>query len=63
VVILASINNDQSAGASKDGLSVDELLARLRAHNAALEEELATYASKYGLTDKARELLARPIEG
>jgi hypothetical protein len=37
-------------------------IARLRAHIAALEVELAQYAAKYGLTDKARELLKRPVE-
>lgn len=63
VIILTSRDDDQSARASKGSLSVDELLARLQAHIAALEAELASYASKYGLTDKARELLLRPIGG
>ena len=37
-------------------------IARLRAHIAALEAELAQYAAKYGLTDRTRELLKRPVE-
>jgi hypothetical protein len=63
VFSLTSRDGDKSAVAGTGTSPVDELLARLRAHIAALETELATYASKYGLTDKARELLARPIEG
>ncbi|MCY7419934.1 MAG: hypothetical protein LH650_15865 [Chloroflexi bacterium] len=34
--------------------------ARLLAHIAALETELARYAAKYGTTPEARRLLAKP---
>jgi hypothetical protein len=37
-------------------------IARLLAHIAALEEELAKYVAKYGLTDRTRELLRRSVE-
>lgn len=37
-------------------------IARLRAHIAALEAELARYAAKYGIADTTRELLKRPVE-
>lgn len=37
-------------------------IARLRAHIAALEAELANYAAKYGPTERARQLLKRPVE-
>lgn len=59
---MTSDNKDQGAGAGEDRTSIDVTLARLRAHIKSLEEELAIYASKYGLTDKARELLARPVD-
>lgn len=42
VVSLTSRDDEKSAAAGKDTLSVDELLARLRAHIAALEIEPAT---------------------
>ena len=53
----------------QDGYSTDEpdadsspaVLERLTKHIAALESELANYASRYGLTDRARELLAKPV--
>lgn len=37
-------------------------IARLLAHIAALEAELARYAAKYGLTDAASELLKREVK-
>lgn len=37
-------------------------IARLHAHIAALEAELALYAAKYGATDRARDLLKRPVQ-
>ena len=55
--------NDETARADKGEEPLDVTFNRLRAHIAALEQELANYASRYGLTDKARELLARPIVG
>jgi hypothetical protein len=39
----------------------DEAIDRLRVHILALEKELAEYGRKYGLTECARELLARPV--
>jgi hypothetical protein len=53
--------NDETAGADKGEELLDVTFAGLRAHIAALEQELANYASRFGLTDRARELLARPI--
>ena len=61
-VRLAS-ENDETGRVDKGEEPPDVTFARLRAHIAALEQELANYASRYGLTDKARELLARPIVG
>jgi hypothetical protein len=61
-VRLAS-ENDETGRVDKGEEPPDVTFARLRAHIAALEQELANYASRYGLTDKARELLARPILG
>jgi hypothetical protein len=55
--------NDETARADQGEEPLDVTFARLSAHIAALEQELANYASRYGLTDKARELLARPIVG
>jgi hypothetical protein len=37
-------------------------IARLRAHIAALEVELARYAARYGVNDTTRALLRRPVE-
>jgi hypothetical protein len=53
----------------QDGNSSDEpgadlsqdVVERLTRHIAALESELANYASRFGLTDRARELLAKPV--
>jgi hypothetical protein len=39
----------------------DEATDRLRVHILALEKELAEYGRKYGFTESARGLLARPI--
>lgn len=53
-----------SDGYSSDGPDADPtqlFLKRLILHIAALESELAEYASRYGLTDRARELLANPV--
>lgn len=52
---------DGTAGQGWEISPAEASLERLRNHIAALETELASYASKYGLTDKARELLAKPI--
>jgi hypothetical protein len=42
--------------------SAQDHIARLLAHIAALEAELASYAAKYGLTDRARDLLKRQVK-
>jgi hypothetical protein len=42
--------------------NTEDHIARLLAHIAALEAELAQYAAKFGLTDRTRELLKRPVE-
>jgi hypothetical protein len=42
--------------------NAQEHIARLLAHIAALEAELANYAAKYGLSDAARDLLKRQIK-
>lgn len=42
--------------------NTQEHIARLREHIAALEAELAKYATRYGLTNVARELLNRSVE-
>jgi hypothetical protein len=52
---------DGTTGQDREIGPAEATLERLRNHIAALETELASYASKYGLTDKARELLAKPI--
>lgn len=36
-------------------------IARMKDHILALEIELAEYGSRYGFTERARELLARPV--
>ena len=60
VSILTS-NGDGTSGVDYDPDPVHTTLDLLRAHIAALEAELANYASRYGLTDRTRELLARSI--
>jgi hypothetical protein len=55
---LTSRIDDESVG--EGAPSPGETLMKLRSHIAALESELASYASRYGLTDRARKLLARP---
>ena len=54
-------NDDGTLGADDGSDSADATLDLLRNHIVALESELAHYASKYGLTDRARELLARSV--
>lgn len=53
--------DDGTLGADDGSDSADATLDLLRAHIIALEAELAQYASRYGLTDRARELLARSV--
>lgn len=51
-------------GYSSDGQDSDlseSVLERLTQHIIALESELANYASRYGLTDRARALLAKSV--
>lgn len=57
---MASTDNGTSVG-DQESHPTEASFERLMDHIAALEEELAHYASKYGLTDRARELLAKPI--
>jgi hypothetical protein len=57
---LASGNDDSGNGTAKNGAGAEQTIARLLAHIAALEQELANYGSKYGFTDRARELLSGP---
>jgi hypothetical protein len=47
----------------EQGQSLANLVAQLRMCIAALEKEFAVYGSKYGFTDNARSLLARPQDG
>lgn len=54
-------NDDGALGADDGSDSADATLDLMRTHIIALEAELAQYASRYGLTDRARELLARSV--
>jgi hypothetical protein len=60
-MLVLTSNDDGAFGADGGSDSVDATLDLLRTHIAALEAELAHYASRYGLTDRARELLARSV--
>jgi hypothetical protein len=52
---------EEAASADNTSDSLEAIIGRLKAHIVALESELANYASRYGLTDRARELLSRPV--
>lgn len=58
---MATSRHEGTSGKERKTDPYEASLERLGNHIAALETELASYASKYGLTDKARELLAKPI--
>jgi hypothetical protein len=59
----ASDIKDDVMDEGEQGQSLAKLVGQLRMRIAALEKELAVYGSKYGFTDTARALLARPQEG
>ena len=59
--LVLTSNDNGTLGADDGSGSADATLDLLKTHIAALESELAHYASKYGLTDRARELLARSV--
>ena len=44
-----------------DESAVDAAISRLKDHILALEKELAGYGRRYRFTERARELLARPV--
>jgi hypothetical protein len=56
-------NETSRRGKGEDDHSLPDVVVQLRRHIGALERELAVYGSKYGFTDTARALLAKPQDG
>jgi hypothetical protein len=58
---MSTSGQDGYSSNEQDADSSEAVLERLKKHIAALESELANYASRYGLSDRARDLLAKPV--